>query len=261
MSDITTPKLFSESLRGISGIYLIEHIASKKVYVGSTNNLHTRRHGHFSALNRRAHSNEYLQSAYSKYGRKAFRFTVVEECALDVLIEREQYWIDFYQSTNKDRGYNICPLAGGRAQSKETRRKIAAGLKGKPKNPASIRKRQETKLAIGTIPSMTGKAQSENQRQRVSAALKGNKHFAGKSHSAETLSRMSDAQKLRYKESGGFSQEARMKVSRANRRYWTAERRAAHSDLLCKYHAQKKKAKYEDVESESVPVVSGEALQ
>ena len=42
-----------------------------------------------------------------KYGDDNFIIEVIEECAFDLLNERERYWIAFYDSTNDDIGYNI----------------------------------------------------------------------------------------------------------------------------------------------------------
>lgn len=46
-----------------------------------------------------------------KYGIKDFIFEVLEECKREELNEKEIYWIKYYDSTNKNKGYNI--LSGG----------------------------------------------------------------------------------------------------------------------------------------------------
>lgn len=69
-------------------------------------------------------------------------FEVIDEAEnLEDLNEKERYWITYYQSTNKDIGYNID--SGGRnggVKSKETKRKIGDTTLEKWKNPIIAQK-------------------------------------------------------------------------------------------------------------------------
>ena len=47
-----------------------------------------------------------MQRDYNLH-KKDFRFEVLEECKLRELNAREIYWINFYDATNKRKGYNI----------------------------------------------------------------------------------------------------------------------------------------------------------
>ena len=47
----------------------------------------------------------YIKRAIHKYGRDKFHITLLEECPIDLLNEREKYWISFYDSYNN--GYNL----------------------------------------------------------------------------------------------------------------------------------------------------------
>lgn len=227
MADSTTPFLFDESLHRVSGIYSIQHIASKKIYIGSTNNLYVRRRGHFSKLRRNCHDNEYLQNAYNKYGRKAFRFAVIEECNVEKLIEREQYWIDFYQAANSKLGYNIAPMAGGRAQSEETRAKISKTLKGRIK---SIEHRKNLSRAlIGHPATRKGAIVSEVTRKKLSEKAKGNQKFKGRKHSPETIEKMKEAQRASWAKGKNVSDEAKQRAREKRLAWWTPERRAERS--------------------------------
>jgi hypothetical protein len=42
-----------------------------------------------------------------KYGIDKFYIETIETCALDVLDDREIYYINLYDSTNKSKGYNV----------------------------------------------------------------------------------------------------------------------------------------------------------
>jgi group I intron endonuclease len=127
-----------------SGIYKITCTANGKIYIGSAINLRLRRNQHYSALNVNKHCNKYLQRTYNKYGKNDFKYEVLECCNPDILIEREQYYLDtllfaqeyLRKENNKFRkaGFNLCPVAGktllGVRKSKETRKRMSLARKG-----------------------------------------------------------------------------------------------------------------------------------
>lgn len=116
------------------GIYQIRNTANNKVYVGSTQSFVRREQDHFSYLRRGVHPNRHLQSSYIKYGKESFIFEILEECSLDILIEKEQEYINILSSDKRTRGYNMCPVAGTtrrREVTKETREKISKATKGR----------------------------------------------------------------------------------------------------------------------------------
>jgi hypothetical protein len=41
-----------------------------------------------------------------KYGIENFSFTIIEECSIEDLDNKEKYWIAYYNSTDKNKGYN-----------------------------------------------------------------------------------------------------------------------------------------------------------
>ena len=51
-------------------------------------------------------SDRYIIKALRKYGFENFSFEVIEEVE-DNILEREQYWMDFYQTLDKNKGYNV----------------------------------------------------------------------------------------------------------------------------------------------------------
>jgi len=90
-----------------TGIYKIENIANGKVYIGQSINLYTRLLGHKSTLKTNKHFNRYLQRSWNKYGEDNFTFNILEKCDTDDLNDREQYWIEKYNSCDRLKGYNI----------------------------------------------------------------------------------------------------------------------------------------------------------
>lgn len=96
----------------ISGVYKIENKNNGKVYIGSSKNIYKRWEVHKKGLEKKSHHNAKLQHAWNKSGGKLdLTFDVLEECPVEVLFEREQHWMDFYDSYNS--GYNCTKKAQG----------------------------------------------------------------------------------------------------------------------------------------------------
>lgn len=107
----------------ISGIYLIKNKINSKVYVGSSKNIKRRWNTHRKTLTngdiRRC--NKYLCEDWTKLGIENFEFIILEECNIELFKDRENYWIEHYDSRNLDKGYNINDAFGSREVSDETR--------------------------------------------------------------------------------------------------------------------------------------------
>ena len=98
--------------KNIGGIYIIRNTINDKVYIGSAMSFNNRFNGHKSDLNNGKHNNR-LQNFVNKYGIETLIFDVIEIIEnKENLIEREQYWIDYYQSYKSKNGYNISKTAG-----------------------------------------------------------------------------------------------------------------------------------------------------
>lgn len=77
------------------GIYKITCVETNKIYIGSSINIYSRWVAHLVELNKNRHDNPKLQHAYNKYGKSKFTIDIIEECNSDILLEREQYYLDF----------------------------------------------------------------------------------------------------------------------------------------------------------------------
>lgn len=88
-------------------IYKIECVANERVYIGQTFNMHKRKKEHFNDLKRNKHHSILLQRAYNKYGVENFNHTLIEECLESQANDREIYWINFYNSIDKYKGFNL----------------------------------------------------------------------------------------------------------------------------------------------------------
>lgn len=86
----------------IIGIYKFTNKINNKSYIGQSVNIEDRKikHKYYSQ-----HSNTAFYKAVNQYGWDNFEFSVLEECSVKQLDEREKYWIEFYDSYYND--YNM----------------------------------------------------------------------------------------------------------------------------------------------------------
>jgi len=91
-----------------TGIYKITCLSNFKCYIGSSKNIAVRWKNHKKSLNDNKHKNSYLQNCWNKYGEKSFIFEIIEECNVNCLLIREQYWLDFTECYIKEKGFNVC---------------------------------------------------------------------------------------------------------------------------------------------------------
>lgn len=130
------------------GIYKITNIKNNKVYIGQSVKLSARKNGHINSLKKQQHHNPLLQLAFNKYGQKSFVFEILEECEIDQLDEKERFWISFFDSTNRDYGYNF--ESGGNLKKRahpETVEKIRIANRGTG-NTLTEEEVREIKIAI-----------------------------------------------------------------------------------------------------------------
>lgn len=91
------------------GIYKITNLLNGKVYIGQSVDIHKRLKAHF-AYAKNKNSKEYntsIHNAIRLYGDCNFKCEVLQECTKEQLDELEKYYIDLYDSTNRQKGYNL----------------------------------------------------------------------------------------------------------------------------------------------------------
>lgn len=164
-----------EQLPTTSGVYLITCTANGRIYVGSSVNIPKRWRDHKSRLNKGTHSNLHLQRAWDKHGQEAFTFTVLERCTRDVLLEREQHFLDTLRPF-EEQGFNIAIDAKlptlGRPVSPETRAKISAANKGH-KMPPDVKAKLSAYVGRPKSPEHRAKIGAGNSKQFVVIAPDG----------------------------------------------------------------------------------------
>ena len=124
------------------GIYGIKNVVTGKMYIGQSKCIENRFKDHFYDLRGGNHHSPYLQNAFNKYGKDVFIQGVIEECDSSLLNERENYWINYYDTYNN--GYNATNVnknTGGRTYSDEDKLKLSESMKDyHQKVPEHIRK-------------------------------------------------------------------------------------------------------------------------
>lgn len=114
------------------GIYLIRNLINGKVYIGKSVNIYKRIVHHKSALTNKMkkYENDHFINAWHKYGKENFAYTILEECNIDELKEKELYWIQKYDCLNREKGYNFrYDSESGMIPNEETRKKYSLAQK------------------------------------------------------------------------------------------------------------------------------------
>lgn len=138
-----------------SGIYKIQSaIKPEKIYIGSAMHINERRTNHLRRLKNNGHENGRLQNHYNKYGKDDLVFTIIEPCFPELLLIREQFYID-----NLKPFFNICKIAGS---VKGIRRSIES-------------RKKQSDLYSGENHSMFGKHHTKESIELMSKSHKGHK--------------------------------------------------------------------------------------
>lgn len=86
-------------------IYIIRNTVNSKVYIGQTRtSVEQRWREH---LRHAQYGDQVINRAMKKYGVNKFYIETLEICDIKVLDEREIYYIDLFDSTDKSKGYNV----------------------------------------------------------------------------------------------------------------------------------------------------------
>lgn len=185
------------------GVYAIINLVNQKIYIGSSKNIKKRKRDHFCRLRGDRHENDYLQKAFNRYGVDNFEFKILKLCKEEDLLKWEQIYINNYNSTNHDCGYNLSLKVNNSIISEETGRKISKSRTGKKHSKETKEKirnalighnyrfgykvSEETKRKLREI--NTGKKHSKETKEKISELRK------GYIHSEETKKRLSEVMK------------------------------------------------------------------
>lgn len=112
-----------------SGIYCIRNVVNNKVYIGRAVDIHRRILQHINALDTKDEYREniHLIRSWHKHGRDNFEYFVLEYLPDNILIleEREYFWIEVYDSTKREKGYNKNNRTTGYVMSIEAKENLS----------------------------------------------------------------------------------------------------------------------------------------
>lgn len=130
------------------GAYLILHVKSGKVYVGSTNNLHGRQIRHLYLLKTGTNTNKNLQSAYDS--DPELRWLRFATHTREEAYEYEQALLDHPALVDKLLNIAVDAKKAGfnLDRSLETRAKIAASLRGRKMSDETKEKQRQSHLRL-----------------------------------------------------------------------------------------------------------------
>jgi len=157
------------------GIYKLTNKINGKQYIGQSVNIESRRTAHF----RKDHKGcPYLYASMDKHGFENFEFNIIEECGVDELNEKEQYYIQEL-NTLTPHGYNLDSGGQeGKYLSEETKQKISLGITG-DKNPMYGKTHSnETKEFLSII--TQDKRASDETKEKLSTHRQLNKTHGSK---------------------------------------------------------------------------------
>ena len=143
------------------GIYLITHVETGLKYVGQSRDIKNRIKYH-----RYGYGKQKLAIYIRKFGFDAFTWSVVEICPIEMLNERESYWIEELNCISPS-GFNL--TAGGQQAQKiseETRERMSIASTGRKMTEYTKQRLKECN---------TGRKLSEEHRANISKGHIGQK--------------------------------------------------------------------------------------
>jgi len=199
-----------------TGIYKIQSkIKPERVYVGSAIYIAQRWSDHLSRAKVNKHRSPQLQNHINKYGIEDLEFSILEECPVDILLKREQYYLDTLKPF-----FNTLKVAGspiGHKHSEYTKSIMNISKIGTHLSEETKRKLSEAHK---------GMKASEEARRKMSIARKGKPaHNKGTKASPETKAKLSLAHKGQIQWNTGlkgvtkFSDETKKRMSDARKKW------------------------------------------
>ena len=168
-------------------------------YIGSTDNISSRKSSHFRLLKNNNHHSYKLQNDYNKYGKDSFIFELIQECHKNDKLNVEQYYLNTYTPI-----YNISINSSAPMQGRKHSKKTLDNFKGRKVWNKGIKRTSEEIRNISEGKKIAYKNYTEErkemirQRCRDYVKLHGTP-FEGKHHTEENKQHLRDLRKSKKK--------------------------------------------------------------
>ena len=104
------------------GIYSIINHKNGKRYIGQSVRTSLRIHSHFKSLSNKRHPNKMMQKEYNENAR-FFNYEILEfNVPLNLLSQREAFWVDYYKTLDSKHGYNRQKISEVRKYTKKIKK-------------------------------------------------------------------------------------------------------------------------------------------
>lgn len=174
-------------------VYKVTNIINERAYVGITTFSFEKRWKEHIKCSVTRNPKQLIHRALKKYGIQSFKREIIDEAEdLDVLYEKERYWINKlgtkipfgYNMTDGGEGYyggimsestrkRISSSRSGTKHSSITKEKISLSLKGN-KNAEGAVHSEESRKNVSLR--MKGKQKTEEQKSKIGERSRGRKH-------------------------------------------------------------------------------------
>jgi len=215
-------------------IYKTTNLVNGKIYIGQDKYNNPRYLG----------SGKILHLAFEKHGIENFKKEIVEVCETqEILNQREEFWISYYKSTDRKKGYNIAKGGNGGDTISNHPDKEQIGKRHsdwmKENNPTKGRKKTENEI--------------ENWKNSYVGKWKGEKNpNFGSKRSESSKEKISEERKRWWNNlSENKRREIGKKISEANigkpGNTWTYEQKKKHSERMKQNNPMKGKTHTDEV--------------
>ena len=132
-------------------IYMAKNKVNGKIYIGQTvKSLETRRGQHESAT--RKDNNKcffHFHNALKRYGIDNFEWSIIDKASsIEELNEKEQAYIEQYESCDQSKGYNLNSGGGSYKRTEISRMLDSINRTGEKRSPETCRKIGESKKGV-----------------------------------------------------------------------------------------------------------------
>jgi len=192
---------YTKKINDVSGtIYTITNTINGKIYIGQTIRSFRDRIREYE----KGYCNTYIKNSFTKYGFENFKFEIIDTAvSIEELNEKEIFYINKYNSTDRNVGYNIENGGKNAIPTTETLEKMSRSHIGIKQTSTWVDKR----IAIAGSEDAKKYGRAKTEEEKLNLSISSTKYWEGKSRDEKTKKKIS-ATKLK----NGFSEKQKEKI-------------------------------------------------